>query len=58
MMGVQFANHTKRLRIGTGVSLETLYHPLRLAVEVSLFDRSDCSKYALYREQMKPQGHS
>ena len=38
MMGVQFANHTKRLRIGTGVSLETFYHPLRLAVEVALMD--------------------
>ena len=38
MMGVQFANHIKRLRIGTGVSLETFYHPLRLAVEVALMD--------------------
>ena len=38
MMGVHFANHTKRLRIDTGVSRDTFYHPLRLAVEVALLD--------------------
>jgi alkanesulfonate monooxygenase SsuD/methylene tetrahydromethanopterin reductase-like flavin-dependent oxidoreductase (luciferase family) len=38
MMGVQAANRTKRLRIGTGVSLAALYHPLRLAEEVALLD--------------------
>ena len=37
-MGVHFANHTTRLRIGTVVSLETFYHPLRLAAEVALLD--------------------
>lgn len=38
MMGVHFANHTRRLRIGTGVSLAAFYHPLRLAEEVALLD--------------------
>jgi alkanesulfonate monooxygenase SsuD/methylene tetrahydromethanopterin reductase-like flavin-dependent oxidoreductase (luciferase family) len=38
MMGVQVANHTKRLRIGMAVSLAAFYHPLRLAEEVALLD--------------------
>jgi alkanesulfonate monooxygenase SsuD/methylene tetrahydromethanopterin reductase-like flavin-dependent oxidoreductase (luciferase family) len=38
MMGMHFANHTKNLRIGTGVSLAALYNPLRLAEEVALLD--------------------
>tara|TARA_A100001037_G_scaffold6171_1_gene6216 strand:- start:22636 stop:23619 length:984 start_codon:yes stop_codon:yes gene_type:complete len=38
MMGVQAAARTKRLRIGTAVSLAALYHPLRLAEEVALLD--------------------
>jgi alkanesulfonate monooxygenase SsuD/methylene tetrahydromethanopterin reductase-like flavin-dependent oxidoreductase (luciferase family) len=38
MMGVHIANHTKRLRIGTAVSLAAFYHPLRLAEEVALLD--------------------
>ncbi|MGP0051425.1 MAG: LLM class flavin-dependent oxidoreductase [Solirubrobacteraceae bacterium] len=38
MMGVQVANVTKRIRIGTGVSLAAFYHPLRLAEEVALLD--------------------
>ncbi|MDA0788150.1 MAG: LLM class flavin-dependent oxidoreductase [Proteobacteria bacterium] len=38
MMGVHFANHTKHLRIGTGVSLAAFYNPLRLAEEVALLD--------------------
>lgn len=38
MLGVQAAARTKRLRIGTAVSLAALYHPLRLAEEVALLD--------------------
>jgi alkanesulfonate monooxygenase SsuD/methylene tetrahydromethanopterin reductase-like flavin-dependent oxidoreductase (luciferase family) len=38
MMGVHVANRTKRIRIGTGVSLAAFYHPLRLAEEVALLD--------------------
>lgn len=38
MMGVQVASRTQRIRIGTGVSLAALYHPLRLAEEVAFLD--------------------
>ncbi|MFO1079889.1 MAG: LLM class flavin-dependent oxidoreductase [Reyranellaceae bacterium] len=38
MLGVQAAARTRRLRIGTAVSLAALYHPLRLAEEVALLD--------------------
>lgn len=38
MLGVAAAARTKRLRIGTAVSLAALYHPLRLAEEVALLD--------------------
>jgi len=38
MMGTHVAARTKRLRIGTGVSLTPFYHPLRLAEEVALLD--------------------
>jgi alkanesulfonate monooxygenase SsuD/methylene tetrahydromethanopterin reductase-like flavin-dependent oxidoreductase (luciferase family) len=38
MMGVMAATRTKRLRIGTGVSLAPFYNPLRLAEEVALLD--------------------
>ena len=38
MMGVMAAARTRRLRIGTGVSLAPFYHPLRLAEEVALLD--------------------
>lgn len=38
MMGVHVANHTRRLRIGMGVSLAAFYHPLRLAEEVAFLD--------------------
>ncbi len=38
MMGVHIANRTKRLRIGTAVSLPSLAHPLRVAEEVALLD--------------------
>src|SRR5437879_5850497 len=38
MMGVHVAARTKRLRIGTAVSLAALYHPLRLAEEVAFLD--------------------
>ncbi|HXW85584.1 MAG TPA: LLM class flavin-dependent oxidoreductase [Candidatus Binataceae bacterium] len=38
MMAVQVAGRTRRLRIGTAVSLAAFYHPLRLAEEVALLD--------------------
>ncbi len=38
MMGVHVAARTRRLRIGTAVSLAAFYHPLRLAEEVALLD--------------------
>src|SRR5215468_3921837 len=38
MMGTVAAMRTKRLRIGTAVSLAPFYHPLRLAEEVALLD--------------------
>jgi alkanesulfonate monooxygenase SsuD/methylene tetrahydromethanopterin reductase-like flavin-dependent oxidoreductase (luciferase family) len=38
MMGMAAAARTRRLRIGTAVSLAAFYHPLRLAEEVALLD--------------------
>ncbi|MEQ9642350.1 MAG: LLM class flavin-dependent oxidoreductase [Alphaproteobacteria bacterium] len=38
MMGMHVAGRTKRLRIGTGVTLAAFYHPLRIAEEVALLD--------------------
>ena len=38
MMGALAAARTKRLRIGTAVSLAAFYHPLRLAEEIALLD--------------------
>src|SRR5207253_3295298 len=38
LMGTHVAARTRRLRIGTAVSLAALYHPLRLAEEVALLD--------------------
>jgi alkanesulfonate monooxygenase SsuD/methylene tetrahydromethanopterin reductase-like flavin-dependent oxidoreductase (luciferase family) len=38
MMGTLAAARTRRLRIGTAVSLAPFYHPLRLAEEVALLD--------------------
>ncbi|ETX03022.1 MAG: hypothetical protein ETSY1_01565 [Candidatus Entotheonella factor] len=38
MMGLHVASHTQHLRIGTGISLASFYHPLRLAEEVALLD--------------------
>ncbi len=38
MVGTLAATRTRRLRIGTGVSLAPFYHPLRLAEEVALLD--------------------
>ena len=39
IMGAHLAAHTKNLRIGTGISLASFYHPLRLAEEVALLDQ-------------------
>ncbi len=38
LMGMLVAARTKRLRIGTAVSVASMYHPLRLAEEVALLD--------------------
>ena len=38
IMGMHAADITRKLRIGTGVSLAAFYHPLRLAEEVALLD--------------------
>jgi alkanesulfonate monooxygenase SsuD/methylene tetrahydromethanopterin reductase-like flavin-dependent oxidoreductase (luciferase family) len=38
VMGAYAAARTKRLRIGTGVTLAAFYHPLRLAEEIALLD--------------------
>ena len=38
MMGTLAAARTRRLRIGTAVSLAPFYHPLRLAEEIALLD--------------------
>src|SRR3954465_2490609 len=38
MMGTMAASRTRRLRIGTAVSLAPFYNPLRLAEEVALLD--------------------
>src|SRR5947207_14678221 len=38
MLGTMAAARTRRLRIGTAVSLAPFYHPLRLAEEVALLD--------------------
>ena len=38
MMGMHVAGRTKRLRIGTAVTLASFYHPLRIAEEVALLD--------------------
>ena len=38
LMGMHVANRTKRLRIGTAVTLAAFYHPLRIAEEVALLD--------------------
>ena len=38
LMGTHIAGRTKRLRIGTAVTLNAYYHPLRLAEELSMLD--------------------
>lgn len=39
LMGMHVAARTKRLRIGTAVTLAGFYHPLRLAEELALLDQ-------------------
>ncbi|HEB89551.1 MAG TPA: LLM class flavin-dependent oxidoreductase, partial [Deltaproteobacteria bacterium] len=38
VMGTHVAARTRRLRIGTAVTLAAFYHPLRIAEEVALLD--------------------
>jgi alkanesulfonate monooxygenase SsuD/methylene tetrahydromethanopterin reductase-like flavin-dependent oxidoreductase (luciferase family) len=38
LMGMHVASRTKRLRIGTAITLAAFYHPLRIAEEVALLD--------------------
>lgn len=38
LMAMQVASRTKRLRIGTAVTLAAFYHPLRIAEEIALVD--------------------
>lgn len=38
LMGTHIAGRTKRLRIGTAVTLNAYYHPLRLAEELNMLD--------------------
>ncbi|MCH2521112.1 MAG: LLM class flavin-dependent oxidoreductase [Dehalococcoidia bacterium] len=38
MMGVQAASRTNNIRIGMGVTLAAMYHPLRIAEEIALLD--------------------
>jgi alkanesulfonate monooxygenase SsuD/methylene tetrahydromethanopterin reductase-like flavin-dependent oxidoreductase (luciferase family) len=38
LMGMLVAARTKRLRLGTAVTLAAMYHPLRIAEEVALLD--------------------
>ena len=64
MMGVMAAARTKRLRIGTGVSLAPFYNPLRLAEEVALLDMLSGGRVnwgagrGFERSEFKAFGHS
>jgi alkanesulfonate monooxygenase SsuD/methylene tetrahydromethanopterin reductase-like flavin-dependent oxidoreductase (luciferase family) len=56
VMGTHIAAHTKRLRIGTAVSLAGFYHPLRLAEEVALLDHLSggrVNSYPKFRENVE-----
>jgi alkanesulfonate monooxygenase SsuD/methylene tetrahydromethanopterin reductase-like flavin-dependent oxidoreductase (luciferase family) len=73
MMGTMAAARTKRLRIGTAVSLAPFYNPLRLAEEVALldvlsggrvnwgagrgFDRSEFAAFGIPGDESAPRFH-
>ncbi|MSP00563.1 MAG: LLM class flavin-dependent oxidoreductase [Acetobacteraceae bacterium] len=73
MMGTMAAARTKRLRIGTAVSLAPFYNPLRLAEEVALldvlsggrvnwgagrgFERSEFAAFGIQGEESAPRFH-
>src|SRR5437867_4034742 len=73
LMGTHVAARTRRLRIGTAVSLAALYHPLRLAEEVALldvlsggrvnwgagrgFDRTEFKAFGVAQEESAPRFH-
>ena len=44
LMAMHIASRTKRLRIGTAVTLAAFYHPLRVAEEVALLDVLTCGR--------------
>src|SRR5262249_4074691 len=73
LMGMMAAARSKRLRIGTAVSLAPFYNPLRLAEEVALldvlsggrvnwgagrgFERSEFKAFAIPGEESGPRFH-
>ncbi len=73
MMGTMAAARTRRLRIGTAVSLAPFYNPLRLAEEVALldvlsggrvnwgagrgFERSEFAAFGIPGEESAPRFH-
>jgi alkanesulfonate monooxygenase SsuD/methylene tetrahydromethanopterin reductase-like flavin-dependent oxidoreductase (luciferase family) len=73
MMGTMAAARTKRLRIGTAVSLAPFYNPLRLAEEIALldvlsggrvnwgagrgFERSEFAAFGIPGEESAPRFH-
>ncbi|AHI26319.1 luciferase protein [Komagataeibacter xylinus E25] len=47
MMGARFSGLTKQIRMGTGVIVLPLYHPLRVAQEIALLDQMTDGRIAI-----------
>ncbi|MGI6245909.1 MAG: LLM class flavin-dependent oxidoreductase [Pseudochelatococcus sp.] len=47
MMGARFSGLTKQIRMGTGVIVLPLYHPLRVAQEIALLDQMTEGRIAI-----------